>query len=65
MPPFPPPLETQTMHWQHIVGFVGTLSLLALLIYAKPAFLLDSHSDSAVINAARCSDGNSYAMGIK
>ena len=53
------------MHWQHIVGFVGTLSLLALLIYAKPAFLLDSHSDSAVINAARCSDGNSYAMGIK
>ena len=53
------------MHWQHIVGFVGTLSLLALLIYAKPAFLLDSHSYSPAIDAARCSDGDRYAMGIK
>ena len=65
MPPFPLPLETQPMHWQHIIGFVGTLSLLALLICAKPAFLLDSHSYSPAIDAARCSDGDSYAMGIK
>ena len=65
MPSSPPPLETQTMHWQHIVGFVGTLSLLALLIYAKPPFLLDAHSYSPAIDAARCSDGDRYAMGIK
>ena len=65
MLPSPPPLEEQIIYWQHIVGFIGTLSLLALLIHAKPAFLYDSHSESAVINAARCSDGNSYAMGIK
>ena len=65
MLPSPPPLETKTIHWQHILGFVGTLSLLALLIYAKPAFLLDSHSDSAAIDAARCSDGDRYAMGIR
>ena len=65
MPPSPPPLETKMIHWQHIVGFVGTLFLLACLIYAKPAFLLHSPSDSAAIDAARCSDGDRYAMGIK
>ena len=45
-----------TIHWQHVLGFVGTLTLLALLIYAKPAFLLDSSLDSAAIDAAGCFD---------
>ena len=27
------------IQWQHVFGFVGTLFLLACLIYVKPAFL--------------------------
>lgn len=29
------------IQWQHVFGFVGTLLLLACLIYVKPAFLVE------------------------
>jgi hypothetical protein len=50
------------IHLQHIWGFWGTLFLLALLINAKPAFLLDSSLDSAAIDAAGCFDRTGSAM---
>ena len=52
------------VHLQHVFGFGGSLTLLACLIYAKPAFLLDSSIDSASLNEAGCFEHASYALGI-
>lgn len=51
------------IHWQHILGFGGTLTLLAILIYAKPAFLVNTHSHSLATDATGRFDRNCYAMG--
>lgn len=53
------------IYWQHILGYGGTLFLLALLINEKPPFIADSSISSAFTDAARCSNRQSYAMGFR
>jgi len=51
------------IHWQHVFGFVGTLTLLAILIYAKPPFfILDPSLDSAAIDETGCFNRTGSAM---
>jgi len=53
------------IYWQHILGYGGTLFLLALLINEKPPFISEPSVDSAFTDAARCSNRQSYAMGFR
>lgn len=53
------------IYWQHILGYGGTLFLLALLINEKPPFIADSSINSAFTDAPRCSNRQSYAMGFR
>ena len=53
------------IYWQHILGFGGTLFLLALLINEKTPFIADSSINSVFTDAPRCSNRQSYAMGFR